>query len=96
MEILKTDLENNDFSININKDFLANDDIIKEENELELLLNTLNSNSSLLLNDKEKENDNDKNIDKEANMDYQKFKEKFVTALKELEKDKKMRICMNF
>ena len=80
---LKIETLKSNYNKNINKDFLANDGIIEEENEVEIPFGSLNSNSSMASNEK------DKNLEKEANMDYQKFKEKFVTALKELEKDKK-------
>ena len=46
-----------------------------------------NTSSSMVLN--EKKNEKDKNIEKEDNLDYQNFKEQFVSALKELEKDKR-------
>ena len=76
-----------DYNKNINNDFLLNDGIIEEdENEIEIPYDNLNSNSSII---NEKENNQNKNQEKEANMDYQKFKEKFITALKEMEKDKK-------
>ena len=72
-----------DYNKNIYKDFLANDGIIEEEKEIEIPFESLNSSSSMELSQKEK------NVEKEANMDYQRFKEKFIAALKELEKDKK-------
>lgn len=83
IDTTKTDYNNK----NLNKDSLLIDGIIEEENEIEIPFDSINSNSSLSLN--EKENEKDKNIEKETNMDYKKFKERFVTALKELEKDKK-------
>ena len=80
---LKIDTIKSDYNKNVNKDFLANDGIIEEENEVEIPFGSLNSNS-FVVSDKK-----DKNVENEANIDYQKFKEKFITALKELEKDKK-------
>ena len=75
-----------DFSKNMNSNFIINNGILEEnENEIEIPYDNLDSNSSLI-NDKENEN---KNLEKETNMNYQKFKEKFITALKEIEKDKR-------
>ena len=75
-----------DFNKNMNNNFVINNGILEEnESEIEIPYDNLDSNSSLI---NEKENEN-KNIEKETNMNYQKFKEKFITALKEIEKDKR-------
>ena len=75
-----------DYNKNMNNNFIINNGILEEtENDIEIPYDNLDSNSSLI-NDKENEN---KNLEKETNMDYQKFKEKFITALKEIEKDKR-------
>jgi hypothetical protein len=91
MDTNKNNLTNNitnNNNYNIINDFLANDGIIEEdENEISIPYDNSNSNSSLLLN--EKEDEKNKNIEKENNLDYKKFKERFVSTLKELEKDKK-------
>ena len=75
-----------DYNKNMNNNFIINNGILEEtENDIEIPYDNLDSNSSLI-NDKENEN---KNLEKETNMNYQKFKEKFITALKEIEKDKR-------
>ena len=85
---VKNDTIKNEFNnnINLNTDFIENNGILEEdENEIEIQYSNINT-SSLLL---DKENEKEKSVLKETNMDYQKFKEKFISALKELEKDKK-------
>ena len=72
---------------NIKKDYIGYDIIEEDENEIEIPYSNINSNSSALMN--EKESEKNKNPEKEEDLDYQRFKEKFVSALKELEKDKK-------
>ena len=82
----RVDTLKNRFNKNMNSNFILNDGILEEnENETEIQYDNLDSNSSLI-NTKDNEN---KNLEKETNMNYQKFKEKFITALKEIEKDKR-------
>ena len=65
---------------NIKKDYIGYDIIEEDENEIEIPYSNINSNSSALMN--EKESEKNKNPEKEEDLDYQRFKEKFVSALK--------------